>query len=81
MKEAAKSAAGVVGVGANQVSWNVAVVLLNRRFHWGLDGLEIAAISATIATCVHAVAKYGRPIAAALYRRLLAAVGATLLLT
>jgi len=64
---------------AHGSSWSVAIVLLNRRFHWGLDGLEIAAVSGAAASCIALFAQYGRPIGAALYQKLLAALGAIFL--
>ncbi len=61
---------------ANSLSWTALAMALDERFHWSLTRTELAFIALGAAAVFHAAIKYGRPIAAALYRRVLKRVGA-----
>lgn len=64
---------------AHVFSWEALFMALDERFKFGLTRTELALLAPFAAAAFGLAVKYGRPIASILYRRLLIAVGAAVL--
>lgn len=80
MKEAIKNGAAGAAPYANTLGFEALLMALDERFKFGLTRTELALLAPAGALALHFLWKYGRPIAKALYKKLLVATGAALIL-